>query len=184
MKRIDFLALCWGLFVLVWIISAFSAKPARERQSWSSRLVTVAYLTVTFLLLAGRLGLNARILPNEPVLRLMGDAITFGGMVIALWARFSLGTNWSATITFKEGHELIERGPYRFVRHPMYTGLLLMILGTAVVVGSMSGFLALVIGFAGTWQKLRQEEALLTKHFPDAYPRYMSRTKALVPFLL
>jgi protein-S-isoprenylcysteine O-methyltransferase Ste14 len=183
-SKIHFLALCWGLLVLVWIISAFSAKPSRERQSRSSRLATLGYLILTFLLLAGRLGLNARVLPNAPVLRLMGDVITFVGLVIALWARFALGANWSGTITFKEGHELIERGPYRFVRHPMYTGLLLMILGTAVALGSLSGLLALLLGFTGMWRKLKREEALLTKHFPDAYPRYMSRTKALVPFLL
>ena len=185
--KIDFVVYCWGVFVLVGIIaSAMSAKRAKERQSWVGRAVTVGFVVVTFLLLAGVInvwGLNTPIWQGTPVLRIIGDVVTVAGLVTAAWARLSLGGNWSATITFKEGHELVERGPYRFVRHPMYSGVLLMILGTAVVAGRISGFVALVIFFLAVWQKLRQEEALLMKHFPDAYRQYMSRTKALVPFL-
>lgn len=185
--KIDFPIFCWGFFVLVGLIaSALSAKRVKERQSWAGRVVTVGLMVVTFSLLAGIInlyGLNTHILPGAPVLRITGDVVTFAGLVTAIWARFSLGGNWSATVTFKEGHELIERGPYRFVRHPMYTGVLLMILGTAVVAGRISGFAALIIFFFTIWQKFRQEETLLMKHFPDAYRRYMSRTKALMPFL-
>ncbi|MGA3145773.1 MAG: isoprenylcysteine carboxylmethyltransferase family protein, partial [Verrucomicrobiota bacterium] len=97
--------------------------------------------------------------------------------------RSGLGGNWSGSVTFKENHELIVRGPYRFVRHPIYTGILLMILGTAIISGRAVAFLALIIGFLIYWQRLRQEEALLTKHFPETYPGYKSRTKALIPFL-
>jgi protein-S-isoprenylcysteine O-methyltransferase Ste14 len=184
--KIDFTVLCWGVFVLVWVISAFSVKPTKERQSWSGRLITISLLAAAFLLLAGAInlwGLSTRILPDTAALRIISDVITLAGLVTAVWARFSLGRNWSATITFKEGHELIERGPYRFVRHPMYSGVLLMILGTVINTGRMVGFVALIIGFFGIWRKLRQEEALLMKHFPDTYRQYMSRTKALVPFL-
>ena len=86
-------------------------------------------------------------------------------------------------MTLKEDHELIQRGPYRVVRHPIYSGLLLMMLRTIVLVGRVGGFLALAICFCGFWVKLRREEALLTKHLPG-YSEYMRRTKALVPFVL
>jgi len=69
------------------------------------------------------------------------------------------------------------------VRHPIYTGFLMMIAGTAVVVGTISGLTSLIICFLGTWWKLRKEEALLMKHLPDVYQRYKSHTKALVPFI-
>jgi len=95
-----------------------------------------------------------------------------------------MGRNWSGTVSFKQDHELIEHGPYRFVRHPIYTGMLLMVLGTAVSSGRLSALLALVFFSFGIWKKLRREETLLTKYFPDAYPRYMSHTKALIPFVL
>jgi protein-S-isoprenylcysteine O-methyltransferase Ste14 len=95
-----------------------------------------------------------------------------------------LGGNWSGRVTFKENHELIQRGPYRFVRHPIYSGLLLMVLGTAVVLNRAGPFLGFVIYFAALGVKLRQEEALMTRHFPETYPPYKARTKALIPFII
>src|SRR6185436_17634885 len=102
----------------------------------------------------------------------------------AIWARTVLGGNWSSSVTFKENHELIERGPYRLVRHPIYTGILTMTLGTAIVAGRVAAWLGLVFFFVLLWLKSRKEEELLTKHFPEAYPAYKARTKALIPFLL
>ncbi len=185
--KTDPLILCWTLFVIVWAVAALSVKQTVERQSRGSRLATIAYLTLAFMLLAGKIrsfGLDTRILPAWAALYFAGEVVAFIGLVIAVGARCYLGRNWSGTVTFKEGHELIERGPYRFVRHPIYTGMLLMILGTALVLGLISSFAALFIFFAGTWLKLRREEALMLKHFPDTYPGYMTRTKAIIPFIL
>jgi protein-S-isoprenylcysteine O-methyltransferase len=188
MTNLNFITVCWWLLALVWVISAlaFSVKPTKERQHWGGRLATVAYLTLTYLLLAGKIslgGITARIWPVGRLVWILGCVITFAGLAVSIWSRMSLGANWSATVTSREGHELIVRGPYRFVRHPIYTGLLLMVSGTVVVVGSVSGILSLIICFLGTWWKLNQEEVLLTKHFPDGYPRYKSQTKALIPFI-
>ncbi len=122
------------------------------------------------------------ILPHTIVTGILSDLIVFVGLFITIWARVTLGGNWSARVTLKEDHELIQRGPYRAVRHPIYSGLLLMILGTAVLAGQTVGFFALAICFGAFWVKLRQEEALLTQHLPG-YAEYMRRTKALVPFL-
>jgi protein-S-isoprenylcysteine O-methyltransferase Ste14 len=101
---------------------------------------------------------------------------------LRVWARVTLGGNWSARVTLKENHELIQRGPYRLIRHPIYSGLLVMILGTVILVGQVSGFFALFICFLGFWIKSRQEEKLLSRHLPG-YHEYKARTKALVPFL-
>jgi protein-S-isoprenylcysteine O-methyltransferase Ste14 len=184
---VRFLTINWCLFLLVWVIGAFSVKPTKERESLASRWVTVAYVAATVMLVSMRVKapvMNIRVLPGGAVWRIIGDAIACAGLITAVWARVTLAGNWSGTITFKEDHELIRRGPYRWVRHPIYTGILLMVLGTAIVFGRLGPFLGLAICFIGTWRKLRREEALLTKHFPGAYPDYMSRTRALVPFLL
>ena len=184
---VHFITLCWSLFILVWIVSAFSVKPMIERQSWTGRLATFAFLTLTFMLLLGKIpwwGINTRIWPSGRALRILGCIIAFMGLVVSIWSRFSLGPNWSATVTYREGHELVQRGPYRFVRHPMYTGFLLMIAGTGVNLGTVSSLGALVICFIGMWWKLIKEEIMLSRHFPNAYHRYKSHTKALIPFVL
>jgi protein-S-isoprenylcysteine O-methyltransferase Ste14 len=182
-----FITLCWCLFAVVWIVSAFLVKPALERQSWSGRLATFAFLTLAFLLLLGQIPwwrINTRIWPLGPGVRILGCIITFIGLVVSICSRISLGTNWSATVTYREGHELVQHGPYRFVRHPMYTGFLLMVAGTGVNLGTVSSLGAFVICLLGTWWKLSREEVILSKHFPDAYQRYKSHTKALIPFVL
>ena len=105
------------------------------------------------------------------------------GLAGAVWSRKTLAGNWSSDVTFKAGHELIERGPYRWARHPIYTSLLLMLLGTAMVGGRVASFVGVGICFLALWIKLKQEERLLTRHFPAAYAAYQARVKALVPFL-
>lgn len=187
MTSLNFFTVCWWLFIVIWTVSAFSVKPTKERQEWGGRLFTLAFLTITFLLLAGKIqwwGINTRILPYDHPVVFLARAVTLVGLVILIWSRYSLGTNWSASVTFCEGHELVERGLYRFVRHPIYSGMLLMVAGSAIALGNVSGLLSLPICFFGLWWKLRREEALLTKYFPDKYPGYMSRTKALIPFIL
>ena len=104
------------------------------------------------------------------------------GLLVTLWARWTLAGNWSSDVTFKQGHELIRRGPYRFVRHPIYTGLLMMCLGTAIEIGHSR--LAGLLVAAAFWIKLKQEERLLLRHFPDEYPAYQKQVKAIVPFLI
>ena len=119
-----------------------------------------------------------------PSIGFAADAVVAIGLMITLWARFTLGANWSGAVTFKENHELITTGPYAFARHPIYTGLLTMLLGTVIISGHASGFAILTLGTIMLWLKSLDEERMMTKHFPDAYPPYKRRVAALIPFIL
>lgn len=181
-----FLVGCWFVFVAFWIASAFSVKKTKAKQPLPHRLVYLLMPALAVLLLNGRVRIfdwNRTIIAHTLAIGMLADVLALIGLVIAVSARMLLGGNWSARVSLKENHELIQRGPYRVVRHPIYSGLLLMILGTALLAGQMGGFVALVTCFVGFWLKLRQEEALLSRHLPG-YSEYMRRTKALVPFVL
>jgi protein-S-isoprenylcysteine O-methyltransferase Ste14 len=106
------------------------------------------------------------------------------GAVLAIYSRFLLGRNWSATVQLKQDHELIRHGPYRLIRHPIYTGLLLLFLGNAVMVGDWRGLLAVAIVFASFWRKLRLEESWLARHFGQSYRDYQAQTNKLFPWVL
>ena len=181
-----FVALCWVAVLVVWVIFALSVKRTQEQQPILGRVFYLSLTVVVALLLSGRIRtvhMTRTILPHTLSIALVADAIVLAGLVIAVWARIALGSNWSARVTLKENHELIQRGPYRLVRHPIYSGLLLMILGTALLAGQLGGFVALAFCFYGFWIKLRQEEALLTKRLPG-YSEYKTHTKALIPFFM
>ena len=122
-------------------------------------------------------------MPERPLVGILADVLVFLSLLITLWARVVLGRNWSSRVTFKVDHELIQRGPYHWVRHPIYSGLLLMGIGTAMSCNRVNFFLGMGLCSWGLWVKLRKEEALMTKHFPEVYPEYKARTKALIPFV-
>jgi protein-S-isoprenylcysteine O-methyltransferase Ste14 len=182
--RVDFIVVCWWVFVIVWAITALSVKPAKERQGRAGRLLTLAVFSLGGLLLAGKIPgamLNGRLWALFRWLWFAGCAITLAGLIIAIWARLTLGSNWSAAITYREDHQLITRGPYRYVRHPIYTGLFGMAVGTALVVGTFGGLLGTLVILVGIWWKYQAEEALLARHFPGEYPGYKAKTGALFP---
>ena len=114
----------------------------------------------------------------------LGAALTLAGIAFAIWARVWIAGNWSSDVTLKRDHELITTGPYRWVRHPIYTGVLLAILGTALAVGEWRGLLAVVLAGAAFWRKLGIEEAVMRRQFGAAYDRYAENVPALIPFVL
>jgi protein-S-isoprenylcysteine O-methyltransferase Ste14 len=178
---------CWIVFAVYWLVSAFRQRAVAERQPWSSQILhrLPVYVGAALFLWPVRNRPWDMWLPwPQPACAYVGAAICALGLAIAIWARWTLAGNWSSNVTFKQGHELIVRGPYRFVRHPIYTGLLLMGLGTAVGQTRAGGLVGVLFWFAGFWIKLRQEEELMTRHFPSEYPAYKSRVKALIPFVL
>ncbi len=101
----------------------------------------------------------------------------------AIWARVTIAANWSSDVQLKRGHELIVAGPYAHVRHPIYTGLLMMFAGTALAVGEWRAALAVAVAAAAFWLKLRREEALMRRQFGEAYARYAARVPPLIPFV-
>ncbi len=176
---------CWIALVVYWNVSARSVKSAAEPQDFASRLARTPVWLGFVLLLAGW------VFPFGPVVIRRSAAsdsvavvICALGLLLAIWSRKMLGADWSQDVELKQGHKLVERGPYKFMRHPIYTGHLLMGLGTAIGSGSLVGFAGLASFAGGFWIKLNQEEHLLLRSFPDAYPDYKARVKALIPYLL
>lgn len=178
---------CWIAFVVYWAISAFAQRAVAERAPWFTQLAhklpVGAGAWLIFVPSRVRPWDHPLLLP-QPAFVWLGAALCVLGLAGALWSRWMLAGNWSSNVTFKQGHELIERGPYRFVRHPIYTSLLVMGLGTALAQALVGAFVGLFLLFVGFWIKLRQEEKLLSRHFPDEYPAYKTRVKALIPFVL
>jgi protein-S-isoprenylcysteine O-methyltransferase Ste14 len=180
----------WLGWLACWLIAAWYVKPTRRRESSATRLLTIALTLPAAVLLAwpaSRLpswltGLSARFVPNTATVYWLGLLIVVAGLTFAIWARFYLGRNWSGTVTVKEDHELICSGPYAIVRHPIYTGLLAAMLGTAVVFGEWRGLIAVGFLTAAYLFKLRREERFMVESFPDAYPGYRARVPALIPF--
>jgi len=185
---IDIICSCWLVFVAIWIIAAVSTKRTVYRETPAQRLRYWVWLVIAyFLLLYGpRLPypLNLRIVPPVAPTALAAAVLCVIGLAFAVWARVTLGRNWSGVVTLKEDHELVERGPYRFVRHPIYTGILTMFFATALAVGHLAGFAATLLMFASFWIKLRDEEELMLQHFPGQYAAYRQRTRRIIPFVL
>jgi protein-S-isoprenylcysteine O-methyltransferase Ste14 len=177
---------CWLIFIVYWVVSSFAVKPTAERMSYGSalpyRILFVAGLVLNFK--AGWSGvLNLHLTPHNDFTGALAAAICVLGLVIALWSRLTLAGNWSSNVQFKEGHQLIRTGPYRFVRHPIYTGILLMCAAPPIQFGRFHHWLGFALIIAGAWIKLKQEETLMLHHFQD-YADYRKEVKALVPFLI
>jgi protein-S-isoprenylcysteine O-methyltransferase Ste14 len=177
----------WVLFGVYWAISALNSKVTKRRESWPQRLGYMLPLVAAFALLsrpeARRGWLATRAFPFTPAAEWAGVAIVAAGIAICFWARWHLGANWSGTVTLKEGHELISSGPYRTIRHPIYTGILLAFLGTAVQIGQVRGFLAFVIAWACFYVKARREESFLADEFGDRFAEHRQRTGMFLPRL-
>lgn len=178
----------WLSWAAYWWAASHNAKATARHESAASRLLHIVPLALaTFLLLTPNSPISAlgvRFLPLTVWPFWFGAAVTLAGLLFAVWARLHLGRNWSARITIKQDHDLITSGPYRVVRHPIYTGLLLAFVGTALARGEWRGVLAVVIAFCALWRKLRIEEQWMRAQFGVAYEDYSRRVAALVPFIL
>jgi protein-S-isoprenylcysteine O-methyltransferase Ste14 len=180
----------WLLWLAYWGISALGVKHAvRVESSWSRfgkywlPLIVAVWLLQDVPFFRGTL-LDERFVPDERWIAWLGFILTIAGLAFSIWARVTLGRNWSGVVQVKQDHELIVRGPYSLVRHPIYTGLLLAFFGTALAVGAWRALLALAIVALSFWRKLRLEERWMSEQFGDQYRQYMGRVKALVPWVL
>jgi protein-S-isoprenylcysteine O-methyltransferase Ste14 len=109
--------------------------------------------------------------------------LTISGQLFSLWARTHLGKYWSGIITLKVGHRLIRTGPYRYLRHPLYTGFLSAILGSAIAAGTGDAIIGFAIAFASYLIKMQREESLLTREFGEEYRQFKRESAALVPHI-
>jgi len=175
----------WILFVVYWVVSALKRKRTKRRESAGQRLAYVIPLIFAFYLIwseraYGRL-LGARLLPDTREIAWLGVFLTAAGVAIALWARTHLGSNWSGTVTLKEGHELVRTGPYRTMRHPIYTGMLLALLGTAIANGEVRALVGLVLAWLSFYVKARREESFLSEEFGPNFVEHCKHTGMFLP---
>jgi protein-S-isoprenylcysteine O-methyltransferase Ste14 len=179
---------CWIIFVVVWLLGAVSTKRTIYRESGAERARYWLVLVIGYFLVIKSSVLPSPfhwlVIPHTTSSAWAGAFLCVSGLVFAIWARVILGKNWSGVITLKEGHELVKRGPYRVVRHPIYTGILAMFAGTAIATGYFGGFLGVLLVFVSFWLKLKREEDLMLKHFPDEYAVYQRSVKRIIPFLV
>jgi protein-S-isoprenylcysteine O-methyltransferase Ste14 len=179
------LAACWGVFVLTWLAGAIyneSRAPAAERiRTWFGPvgwvIVSVAWAAVP------RAGWNSLALHPAPWIRILGLAILLAATAFTLWARLALGTMWSGAPTVKRDHQLRTSGPYGVTRHPIYTGMPGMMLGSLLLAGGGRWILPFPVFLVLLEIKIRVEERLMLAEFPDDYPRYRERVPKLVPGL-
>jgi len=185
---LDTIGGCWIVFVGVWLLAAVSTKRTVYRETRAQRLrYWVLFVVACLLFVYGRqlpYPLNLRVIPRTTALAWAAAVLCIAGLAFALWARATLGRNWSGVVTLKEGHELVERGPYRFVRHPIYTGMLIMFFATALAQGHAAGVAGVLLMFVSFWIKLDHEEKLMLKQFPKRYAAYQQRAKRIIPFVL
>jgi protein-S-isoprenylcysteine O-methyltransferase Ste14 len=180
-----FVTLCWMVFVIFWFASSFSQKTVFEKPKSTKILIPLLLIPVPFILLIRPewFYLSAMLLENSLATEIAAMIICLLGLLVCIWARVNLASNWSFTLDLKKGHELIRTGPYRFIRHPIYTGILLMFLSSALIVGKLGGVLGLAILLIRFLLRIAQEEELMTRQFPAEYGEYKKSTNALVPFV-
>jgi protein-S-isoprenylcysteine O-methyltransferase Ste14 len=181
----NLIPLMWSAWALYWIICSRNAKRTVRRESLASRISNVLPLVVGILLVAlphvPYAVFDTRVLPRTMATYWIGVTLVVLGLAFAVWARRHIGSNWSGTVTVKENHALVRTGPYAWVRHPIYTGLLAAILGTAIARGELRGVWALALCTVAFVIKLRTEERWMSEVFGEEYERYRAAVPALIP---
>jgi protein-S-isoprenylcysteine O-methyltransferase Ste14 len=187
--------LSWAAFLLVWGVTAFFVKrdvrgggyAAVWQRYWVLRLALAALIIILAVRLGRRAGFPGAVFfrgffTPAPALGWAAAAFTAIGIGFAIWARVYLGRNWSPRPAVKEHHELVTTGPYAYVRHPIYTGIMLATLGSALI-GTIFGIVMFIVVSIVFALRISKEEKLMLELFPRQYPEYQKRTKRLVPFV-
>jgi protein-S-isoprenylcysteine O-methyltransferase Ste14 len=179
----------WLIFCVVWLIAALGVKKnIVARPAWVRLPARIAIAAVVLLVFVRRvddrlLVASVAVLLASPVVALIGTLLCAAGIAFAMWARMVIGRNWGTPMTLKQGHELVTTGPYAYVRHPIYSGVLLAMFGSVLVM-SLLWIVVLLLNGLQFIYAARREEQLMLKTFPDEYAHYMQRTKMIIPFVM
>ena len=183
-SRIFVALMLWIVFFVYWGIAARNSAATKSSESkastWLHQIVITAALLLLFIPVPG---LTGWFLPQRLSLIVAGAIVQAVFILLAVWARRHLGRNWSGTVRIGVDHELVKTGPYRFLRHPIYTAMLGMFLGTAMASGQYHALLGVVMLIFAYLRKTRLEEQILGQTFGPEYDDYRRKTWALVPFL-
>ena len=170
------------VFSIYWELASKNSKPAASSESIFSRAFHMALLNAGLLLLILPIsGLTWRVLPAARIFPWLGLAIEIAGFALAVWARRALGSNWSGEVRIAADHQLVRSGPYRLIRHPIYTAMLTMSLGILLVSGQAHALLGWLLILLAYIRKIRMEEAALTSAFGDAFTAWQRDSWLLLP---
>lgn len=179
----NLIGILWFIFILYWAISAIGVKKNIRDSKWQRNfgirivLIVVVVIALQFSSFWKFFGYQSSL-----SVQLIGVVLCVLGMAFAIWARWHLGKNWSGTPSIKEGHELVVSGPYRLVRHPIYTGMLTALLGSALT-GGIIWLVIFIIFCINFIYRVPVEERYMMQIFPQQYPEYKKKTKVLIPFI-
>ena len=183
-------AAAWCVLFVVWLFGYAArvrgSRIARARSHLTLQVPAACLLISCFALMfnAHAYRLRMQVTPDSDLLGMIGDALVLAGVGFAVWARVVLGHNWSGLVMMvRDGHQLVQTGPYAIVRHPIYTGLFFAILGTTLTLGTLASWIAVASGLAGILIRVDVEERLMATEFGDAHAAYRERTRKLIPFL-
>ena len=182
-----FILFCIAVLAIFILINAFRTKRTIKKNfgAWWIRIIVIALIIALAYFFPSFRTHRLSYFSAPPLwLGILADIVVFLGLVIILWARVVLGSNWSIITTLKEKHKLVKRGPYKYVRHPMYSGFILLFLGIGLWINSIISYLIVVALSFSCWLSGKREEKLLTEHFGKEYIEYKKHTKALIPFVL
>lgn len=184
-RALQIATVLWYVFLLVWLAKWFGMKRAKKSETAWEHAQHFVPVVLAFWLLFERQWpvLDMRLFAESPGVLWAGMLVTALGVGIGVWARLSLGTNWSSMVTLKKGHELVRTGLYRWIRHPIYTGILLAFLGTELIQGHVRGLLGFVILWLSFYFKARREENFLRQEFGEGFEEHARHTGMFLPKL-
>ncbi len=175
----------WFAWCVLWLLMAAWSKPSKRREFPWQRLEHVVPMVIGFMFIynhhfAWRF-LGDRVVTENSVITLAGLLLTAGGLIFAVWARIALGANWSGTVTIKSGHNLIRRGPYKWIRHPIYTGILISFVGTVLLLGEVRAFCGFAVILLALYRKAKREEKFLSEEFGEGFAEHAKHTGMFLP---
>ena len=181
----DMIGPMWLAIFVIWAISGLSTKRTVGSASDARARISLGGALLGWFILFNRVlrpgVLGERFVPIGPGVVYTGTVLTAVGLGFALWARFTIGRNWGRLITVQADHQLIRKGPYSIVRHPIYSGFMLATFGTALAIGEVGGLVATALVVISWGYKSTLEEGYMIEHFGAEYEQYRQQVKGLIP---